>query len=271
MTRRTDWPEEPWPPGRSELPEYEEAHAGLEPAEEWVPGQSGEWRPGDRYPDPLDSDGPVPSRAGTGPSRLSSGARKGRRERGSRAARRDGAGREEQVEPDPATRDPVERARSICLRLLSTTPRTRQELAVALRRRDVPDEAIEEVLARFEDVGLVDDAAFAEAWVESRHHGRGLAGRALARELRAKGMDSAVVDEAVGQLASEQEEETARALVERKLRATRGLDRTKRMRRLAGMLARKGYAEGLALRVVRQALEEEGEDAEALEAELPDL
>jgi regulatory protein len=134
-----------------------------------------------------------------------------------------------------------------------------------LRKREIPDEAAEEVLSRFEDVGLIDDAAFADAWVESRHHGRGLARRALVRELRTKGVDSAVIDEAVGQLDSEQEEETARELVARKLRSTRGLDRDKRLRRLAGMLARKGYGEGMALRVVRQALEAEGEDTEGLD------
>ncbi|MER6077238.1 recombination regulator RecX [Streptomyces sp. NPDC001833] len=170
--------------------------------------------------------------------------------------------RAEQGEP-PA--DPAERARAICLRLLTGTPRTRKQLADALRKREIPDDVAEEVLSRFEEVGLINDSAFADAWVESRHHGRGLARRALAQELRTKGVDSALVDEAVAQLDSEQEEETARELVARKLRSTRGLDRDKRIRRLAGMLARKGYPEGMALRVVRRALEEEGEDTEFLE------
>lgn len=158
--------------------------------------------------------------------------------------------------------DPVERARAICLRLLTGTPRTRKQLADALRKREIPDEAAQEVLSRFEEVGLINDSAFADAWVDSRHHGRGLARRALARELRTKGVDPVLIDAAVSRLDSEQEEETARELVARKLRATRGLDRDKRLRRLAGMLARKGYPEGLALRVVRQALEEEGEDTD---------
>ncbi|MFF7655219.1 recombination regulator RecX [Streptomyces sp. NPDC007983] len=165
---------------------------------------------------------------------------------------------------------PEEQARAICLRLLTGTPRTRKQLADALHARGIPDEAAQEVLSRFEDVGLIDDAAFAGAWVESRHHSRGLARRALARELRTKGVDSAVIADAVEQLDADQEEQTARELVERKLRTTRGLDRDKRLRRLAGMLARKGYPEGLALRVVRRALEEEGEDPELLEHHLPD-
>ncbi|MFF0096781.1 recombination regulator RecX [Streptomyces canus] len=169
--------------------------------------------------------------------------------------------RAEKGEP-PA--DPVERARAICLRLLTGTPRTRKQLADALRKREIPDDAAEEVLSRFEEVGLINDSAFADAWVESRHHGRGLARRALAQELRTKGVDSTLIDAAVSQLDSDQEEATARELVDRKLRATRGLDRDKRLRRLAGMLARKGYSEGMALRVVRQALEEEGEETEFL-------
>ncbi|MFC9849036.1 recombination regulator RecX [Streptomyces sp. NPDC060223] len=172
--------------------------------------------------------------------------------------------RAEKGEP-PA--DPVERARAICLRLLTGTPRTRKQLADALHKREIPDDVAEKVLSRFEEVGLINDSAFADAWVESRHHGRGLARRALVQELRTKGVDPTLIDEAVGQLDSEQEEATARELVARKLRSTRGLDRDKRLRRLAGMLARKGYPQGMALRVVRQALEEEGEDTEGLEDE----
>ncbi|WP_416072306.1 recombination regulator RecX [Streptomyces sp. ME18-1-4] len=197
--------------------------------------------------------------------------------RGGRGRRRSGFGepsaedggspsssRAEQGEPSG---DPAERARAICLRLLTGTPRTRKQLADALRKREIPDDVAEEVLSRFEEVGLINDSAFADAWVESRHHGRGLARRALAQELRTKGVDAALIEDAVAQLDSEQEEKTARELVARKLRSTRGLDRDRRLRRLAGMLARKGYPEGMALRVVRQALEEEGEDTEFLEGD----
>jgi regulatory protein len=156
------------------------------------------------------------------------------------------------------------------LHLLLGTPRTRAQLAEAMRRHGIPGEAARHVLSRFEEVGLIDDAVFANAWVESRHHGRGLAGRALARELRTRGVESEVIAQAVEQLDAEREEEMARTLVERKLRSTRGLDREKRIRRLAGMLARKGYAEGIALRVVCRALAEEGEDAEFLEGYFSD-
>ncbi|WP_405588707.1 recombination regulator RecX [Streptomyces sp. NBC_01190] len=161
--------------------------------------------------------------------------------------------------------DPEEQARALCLRLLTGTPRTRRQLADAMRKREIPDDVAEHVLERFQDVGLIDDQAFANAWVESRHRGRGLARRALARELQHRGVEAELVNEAVGLLDSGQEEQTARELVRRRLPGTRGLERDKRIRRLAGMLARKGYPEGMALRVVREALTaesatEEGEE-----------
>ncbi|WP_346144190.1 recombination regulator RecX [Nonomuraea recticatena] len=158
--------------------------------------------------------------------------------------------------------NPESVARAICLRLLTMGPKTRAQLAEALRKREVPDEAADAVLDRFTELGLINDEAFAEAWVDSRHHGRGLARRALAAELRHRGVDSDTVNEAVERVDSDQEADTARRLVERKLASTRGLDAQVRTRRLAGMLARKGYGAGLAYRVVREALESEGVEIE---------
>ncbi|GAA3445166.1 recombination regulator RecX [Planomonospora venezuelensis] len=171
------------------------------------------------------------------------------------------------MEGSPASRgpeaDPQAVARAICLRLLTMAPRTRAQLAEALRKREVPEEAAEAVLERFSEVGLIDDEAFAAAWVSSRHAGRGLARRALASELRRRGVEEDTVKEAVEQLDPEQEAETARRLVARKLASTRGLEPAARTRRLAGMLARKGYGPGLAFRVIREALE--GEEPEGVD------
>jgi regulatory protein len=169
---------------------------------------------------------------------------------------------------DPADASPEAIARHICLRMLTTAPRTRAELATALHRRGVPAQAAEAVLARFADVQLIDDAMFARAWVDSRHHGRGLARRALAAELRRRGVAATDIEAAVDQLDPEQELATARALVERRLAATRNLAAPARFRRLMGMLARKGYPEGLAYRVVREAIHHEPSDYEP--ADLPE-
>lgn len=149
-------------------------------------------------------------------------------------------------------------ARSICLRLLIVAPRTRAELAAAMRKRHVPEDAATAVLDRFGEVGLIHDAAFARAWVESRHTGRGLGRRALADELRRRGVDRDVVGEAVSALGPEEEAVAARALVVRRLPLIAGHPAERQARRLVGMLARKGYPEGLARRVVAEALREAG-------------
>jgi regulatory protein len=141
--------------------------------------------------------------------------------------------------------------------MLAAAPRTQAQLGAALRRRGVPEEAAEAVLARFAEVGLIDDATFAKAWVESRHYGRGLAGRALAAELRQRGVGQDDIRAAVEELDSEQEVATARELVARRMEGSAGMDPTARIRRLTGVLARKGYSGGLAYRVVREALEQE--------------
>ena len=175
------------------------------------------------------------------------------------------AGRDEDQEN--VADSPEARARQVCLTLLTLAPRTRAQLAEALRKRGIPDEVADEVLGRFQDVGLIDDAAFARSWVESRHHSRGLAGRALSAELKQRGVAvdeiRAAIDE---QLSPDAEFGAARRLVERRIAGTRGLPAEQRTRRLAGMLARKGYPPGLAYRVIREALEAEGESA-ALEEE----
>jgi regulatory protein len=244
---------------------------GAAPGSDGSYGRDGAYED-DGPPDPYDEygngtqDGPDGPRGHGSPSRGS--RRPGTRRRrgfGKPSGEDGGSSSSSRAGQGESPADPAEQARAICLRLLTGTPRTRKQLADALRKREIPDDVAEEVLSRFEEVGLINDSAFADAWVESRHHGRGLARRALARELRTKGVDSTLIDEAVGQLDSEQEEETARELVARRLRSTRGLDRDRRLRRLAGMLARKGYPEGMALRVVRRALEEEGEDTDFLE------
>jgi regulatory protein len=151
-------------------------------------------------------------------------------------------------------------ARTILLRKLTAAPRTRAQLADDLRRRDVPDDVAERALDRFVEVGLIDDAAFATSWVTSRASSRGLSRSALRQELRRRGVADETVAAAVEQIADEDEMSAARALVHRRMRtssAGAGLPADVRMRRLSGMLARKGYSSGVALQVVREALAEE--------------
>lgn len=161
--------------------------------------------------------------------------------------------------------DPAERARNVCLRLLTTRARSRAELARALATKDVPDEIVESVLDRYAEIGLVDDSAFAEMYVRSARR-RGLARTALGAQLRRRGLADEIVRAAVDQVDGAAEEQTARELVRRRLRGMATAPPRTRVRRLVAMLGRKGYPEGVAWRVVREevgaGLDELGEPGE---------
>jgi regulatory protein len=163
----------------------------------------------------------------------------------------------EHVGPD-ADRESV--ARKILLDALTGQARSRKELRDKLAKKDVPAELAERLLDRFTEVGLVDDEAFARSWVEGRQRSRGLARRALAQELRRKGVDDETARTALDELDPGQEEQAARLLVRKKLRTLRGVDQTTATRRLAGVLARKGYPAGLAFGIVREELAQAGLD-----------
>ena len=155
-------------------------------------------------------------------------------------------------------------ARKILLDQLTGQARSRAELAGKLSAKGVPGDLAERMLDRFEEVGLVDDEAFARSWVQSRQAGKGLARRALAQELRRKGVGDEVAREALDEVDPEAEVEAARALVRRRLRSVARLDQATAVRRLSGMLARKGYPPGVAFRVVREELDSAGHDTDNL-------
>lgn len=180
-----------------------------------------------------------------------------------RSAGAAGARRRSDEEPrEPKSRTPEEweaYARSVCLDRLGRMAQTRSQLAGALGKRGVPEEIAERVLDRFTEVSLIDDAAYAEQFVRSRHQERGLARRALGYELRGRGVAAETIGDALGGLGDDEERATARRLVDAKLRTIPpGRDPAVVIRRLSGMLARKGYPPGVALGVVREALDERG-------------
>lgn len=154
-----------------------------------------------------------------------------------------------QAEPDA---DPVGTARTIALRKLTASARTRHELDQALEKKDVPDEVAGLVLDRLEEVGLIDDEAFAQSWVDSRQQRRHLSRSALRRELQSKGVDRDHVDAALATVDADDELVAARALAAKRASATRGLDPLVRDRRLAGVLARRGFGSGIIATVLAE-------------------
>ncbi|GGG44778.1 hypothetical protein GCM10011374_03860 [Kocuria dechangensis] len=171
-------------------------------------------------------------------------------------------------DPEP---DPREVARAIVLRQLTASAKSRKQLEDKLADRNVPEDVAREVLDRFEEVRLVDDAQYAELYVRSRASSRKLSRSALRRELASRGVTGEVAEEALEQRTDDDERADAAELVRRKLPAGTDLsDRTERdraVRRLVGMLGRKGYAPGLAFSIVQEELAARADGAE-LDGEL---
>ena len=121
--------------------------------------------------------------------------------------------------PLPSTSETrEEQAHAVCLRLLTVRARSRAELAGQLTKRGYPDEVTKAVLDRLATVGLIDDEDFAAQWVRSRQTHAGKGRRALAAELRTKGVDAEVIATALQGIDAGAERVRAEQLVERRLR-----------------------------------------------------
>jgi regulatory protein len=149
---------------------------------------------------------------------------------------------------------PEQVARTIVLNSLNRSSKTRAQLAQLLDKRGVSEDVSERVLDRFEELRLIDDEQFAYDWVRTRHEQRHLSKRALASELRRKGVAQHHIDEALGYLDGAAEEQGALAVAQRKARSTVGLAAPVRHRRIMAAVMRKGYSAGTAAQVVRQVL-----------------
>lgn len=150
--------------------------------------------------------------------------------------------------------DPAQAARTIVLRRLTSAPRTYAQLRDGLLERGFEMSVITAVLDRYVEVGLVNDAEFAEMWVRSRHAIRGNARSVLRRELRDKGVPAEEVEAAVATITDDAERARAGELVRRKLASTARLEHQARVRRLTSMLARRGYPPGICFSVVNEVL-----------------
>ena len=92
--------------------------------------------------------------------------------------------------------------------------------------------------------------------MKSRQRNAGKGKRALAAELRTKGVDADVIASALSGIDAGAERVRAEQLVERRLRREPlgDGDDVKVTRRLVGMLARRGYSQSMAVAVVTDAL-----------------
>ncbi|WP_307864835.1 regulatory protein RecX [Myceligenerans salitolerans] len=158
----------------------------------------------------------------------------------------------------------LDSAREALLRILTAAQKSRHELEQSLARKGYPESVVTPLLERFDEVGLVDDAAYAGTIVRTRHGERGLARRAISAELRRRGIDEETAVEALDQIDADDERAAGARLAEKLIARTRGRERDVRIRRAVSSLARKGYAPGLAFELVRDALAADGEETDDL-------
>lgn len=123
--------------------------------------------------------------------------------------------------------------------------------------RGVDESVIVEVLDRFAEVGLVDDAAYARMWSSSRMRVKGNARALIRHELRRKGVGDLDIAAALDEIDDDSERERAVALVRSRLTHLSRLDGEARYRRLMGLLMRRGYSAGSAHGIIRGVLAEE--------------
>lgn len=197
-----------------------------------------------------------------------SGTRGGQRRRpGSKAGSKAGSVAWSRADGDATRADPgLDRsdeewrseARAILLRQLALGPRSRHQLDRKLAERDIPSSVASALLDRFEEVQLIDDAEFARMWVRTRTAAKALSRSSIRRELAEKGIDPDLAEDALLQISDEDEHDQARDAVRRKLRGSVDLSdravRDKEVRRLVGILLRKGYSPGAAFTIVKDVI-----------------
>lgn len=143
--------------------------------------------------------------------------------------------------------DSFTEALSLVTRSASAKPCTEAEAYDKLLRRGYDDATADAAVRRSRELGLVDDRAFARAWVADRGLKRGYGAMRLQRELWQRGISDELVGDALSLLRDRDEEKTAAELArQRYARLPAGLSADQIVRRVGGFLARRGYPEGLA-------------------------
>jgi regulatory protein len=152
--------------------------------------------------------------------------------------------------------------RERCLTLLASQPRTRAELERSLARSGAPDDVVAAVLDRLTHVGLVDDAAYAQAYVRTGVGVRRRGTRSLRAELRGRGVAPDVIDLAAAEVDEDDERATALALARRRAPGLARLAAEVRRRRLMGLLLRRGFSSSVIHDVLAEVLSSasEGDD-----------
>lgn len=143
-------------------------------------------------------------------------------------------------------------AKQVLLRRLSNAPRTRKELAQDLKKKKIEEDIAQIALDRFEELGLINDQTFSENYVSTTHERRKLGKKALKQQLRSKGVSEEIANQAISQISEDDEFKAALALALKKIRSIQQDDPQGQIRKIVGLLARKGYSSTLSFQVAKE-------------------
>ncbi|MEX1255168.1 MAG: regulatory protein RecX [Dehalococcoidia bacterium] len=135
------------------------------------------------------------------------------------------------------------------LRLVARGPRSERELRDRLRRRGFAQPAVDAAAGRLQELGYLDDAAFARFWTETRQAGRPSSQRFVVSELRRKGIAPETAQEATAEIS---DEEAAYDAASRRLRSFQGLEYQRFRERLGAFLTRRGFGYDVARRTIER-------------------
>jgi regulatory protein len=172
-------------------------------------------------------------------------------------------GLREALELDERTRDALEtaaergKAYDAAVRLLAVRGRSTREIVTRLRRKGMGKDATAHAVGRLETEGLLNDAAFAREYAQTRIS-RGFGRARIAADLSRKGVSRHDAELAVAEAGGDDESarrEQLLALARKRAAQLKGVHREVARRRLIGYLARRGYGGAGVLDVVDQALD----------------
>ena len=147
--------------------------------------------------------------------------------------------------------DDLVAAKGVATRQLSHRPRSVAELRQTLGQRGFGPHIIDQVIARFAELGYLDDADFARRWIANREQLAPRGTRLLKQELRQKGIDAELTEEAIAG-AGLDDLDSAMRIGEHRLAKLTGLDLETQRRRLAAYLERRGFSYDVVRQVDRE-------------------
>lgn len=147
------------------------------------------------------------------------------------------------------------------LLLLDQRARSHHELQERLLRLDFDPQVVTAVLAELVDSRLINDEEFAMEWVRQRHQYRGKSRNALDQELKQKGISAEYRTQALAQITDDNEQDRAWQLANKKAQQIKQApdsyaERQKCLRRIVGVLARRGFTDDVSLCIAQEVLEE---------------